>query len=596
MSFDAHTSNGTLRRTRSTGDIPRQPELSHRPRGSRHSDSHSDLCDPQLGHQDRMVGSSPASQALPDTGITSSGRYSPPSDIITYSEQGRPQIVGRNLRPLHQESPDIDLTPQPHMSSYERTLAFFGIGRSASRARRSLVGLFFNLTSGFVQIVIIVTVLALSGTHLKSPTQPELTEWVACNRPLGIWACIWVVRAILACGLTYWSFLRERLSRQRHTEEGRTSGSTIGANSSSPRTTMNATTDSTLPHQTYNHQTASPQTSDHPPLPYTRLYSRLTLLSSLLTLSWFLTAHILEYTSINTCRRSSPHIWWLTFGILCLMYLMVLEVVLLGFVVFIVAPVLFLFWNIFLVCIGRHPLQTTSVIKPEIGKLSKSLVDRIPLVMYIPPPPADAAQEKLAIPEPALTYPPKPAVVLPPPPKTRFKFIRSLSSFKGKKINNSDNPKERIEESIREPQTWEQHWEQGEYPFVVLEGNRAACAICLMDFEEPKKIKGSPTNEEESSALIKVSTSGPLEIERNKQSDHPHPNNLRGDIDEEDREENLKLEDAGDGAQPLRLLACGHVFHKTCLDPWLTDVSGRCPVCQRAVEIPEVKKMKKGRR
>ena len=67
----------------------------------------------------------------------------------------------------------------------------------------------------------------------------------------------------------------------------------------------------------------------------------LTLLSSLLTLSWFLTAHILEYTSINTCRHSSPHIWWLTFGILCLMYLSVLEVILLSFVVFVVAPILF---------------------------------------------------------------------------------------------------------------------------------------------------------------------------------------------------------------------------------------------------------------
>jgi hypothetical protein len=52
--------------------------------------------------------------------------------------------------------------------------------------------------------------LGLSGTRLKSPTQPSLTEWVACDRPLGIWACIWVVRAILACSLTYWGFLRER--------------------------------------------------------------------------------------------------------------------------------------------------------------------------------------------------------------------------------------------------------------------------------------------------------------------------------------------------------------------------------------------------
>jgi hypothetical protein len=32
-------------------------------------------------------------------------------------------------------------------------------------------------------------------------------------------------------------------------------------------------------------------------------------------------------------------------------------------------------------------------------------------------------------------------------------------------------------------------------------------------------------------------------------------------IVEEGRNDNLKLENAGEGAQPLRLLACGHVFH-----------------------------------
>lgn len=60
-----------------------------------------------------------------------------------------------------------------------------------------------------------------------------------------------------------------------------------------------------------------------------------------MTLSWFLTAHILEYTSIQTCRVTSPHLWWLIFGILCIMYLMVLEVVLLGLLVLVIAPILF---------------------------------------------------------------------------------------------------------------------------------------------------------------------------------------------------------------------------------------------------------------
>jgi len=53
------------------------------------------------------------------------------------------------------------------------------------------------------------------------------------------------------------------------------------------------------------------------------LMDRLILLYSLLTLTWFITAHILEYTSVYTCRRSSPHLWWLTFGILSVMYIKV---------------------------------------------------------------------------------------------------------------------------------------------------------------------------------------------------------------------------------------------------------------------------------
>ena len=93
------------------------------------------------------------------------------------------------------------------------------------------------------------------------------------------------------------------------------------------------------------------------------------------------------------------------------------------------------------------------------------------------------------------------------------------------------------------------------------------------------------------------------------------------EVTEEERDA-LKLNDAGEGAQPLRLLSCGHVFHvsillslsffrhpssllltglgraaqKTCLDPWLTDVSGRCPICQRPVEVPQPSKKGKRRR
>ena len=67
----------------------------------------------------------------------------------------------------------------------------------------------------------------------------------------------------------------------------------------------------------------------------------------MLSLAWFLTAHIFEYTSIQSCRLSSPLVWWLTFAILCTMYFIVLEVVLFGFFVFMVLP---------LIMVRIHPL------------------------------------------------------------------------------------------------------------------------------------------------------------------------------------------------------------------------------------------------
>lgn len=247
------------------------------------------------------------------------------------------------------------------------------------------------------------------------------------------------------------------------------------------------------------------------------------------------------------------------------------------------------------------------MIKPEIGKLPRAIVDRIPLVVYIPPPPDDPAGAP-KIPEAIYrnSYPPKPRVST-PLPKKRFAFLK----FKSKKGNKGTNKSgdggkdgKQQENGDGEPQTWEEHWEQGEYPFVRLEGNRAACAICLMDFEEPKRVSGSPGNEGAGKPVAHDQS-----VEEGAVQEIPVDT-----IQEEDRATGPKLEDAGEGPQPLRLLSCGHVFHvsafshvcqsspltiviiqKTCLDPWLVDVSGRCPVCQRPVELPDTSRKKRSR-
>ncbi|KAG6815448.1 hypothetical protein H0H87_001764 [Tephrocybe sp. NHM501043] len=303
----------------------------------------------------------------------------------------------------------------------------------------------------------------------------------------------------------------------------------------------------------------------------------------------------MEYTSINTCRHSSPHIWWLTFGILCLMYLMVLEVVVLGFVVFVVAPILFLFWNIVLICMGRHPLQTHNTIKPDIGKLPKAIVESIPLVLYIPPPPDTITHQNASV-HNLSSFPSKPAS---PEPKQRFKFIRRLTSTRSLKTEKSLNlTTTKGVEQTGEPQTWEEHWEQGEYPFVILEENRAACAICLLDFAEPKRIWGQSAPAESEDIISEPGSGCALvpSLDVSKSASQTVTNTIADAPRNTERDKTLKLEDAGEGSQPLRLLACGHVFHKSCLDPWLLDISGRCPVCQRVVEIPDGKRPRKGRR
>ena len=231
-----------------------------------------------------------------------------------------------------------------------------------------------------------------------------------------------------------------------------------------------------------------------------------------------------------------------------------------------------LVWNVFLMCIGQHPLQNPHSIKPEIGKLSKAAVERIPLVLYIPAP-DDQEPTPIPKPSPAHIYPPTPPK--PKPPKRRFFFLKKKTGEIGSK------EKEKSHSDPHPGDSWEDNWEKGEYPFVRLEGNRAACAICLMDFDEPKRVgTHSEGDKEDGTKHSKDEVSQP--------------------------QEELRLEDAGEGPQPLRLLACGHVFHvsenstylklpptftlpcqQTCLDPWLTGVSGRCPVCQRPVEVED---------
>jgi hypothetical protein len=261
-------------------------------------------------------------------------------------------------------------------------------------------------------------------------------------------------------------------------------------------------------------------------------------------------------------------------------------------------------WNILLICLGRHPIQNAHIIKPEIDKLPKHVVEKIPLVMYIPPPPEGSdlkptSQKIITSPH---TYPPKvPSKRL---SKPRFKFLRP-SSLKKKHSRQSSAPRlpADVEKAAGDGEglSWSDYWEDNEYPFVILEGNRAACAICLLDFEEPKRKSGlehaiitssdKETTEEpivetldydtkksdEAEGLAEELDGGeitPMSQHKSSYANSTEPRISNSSqavtrtpspgIAVEDRERatnQTQLEDAGEEAQPLRLLHCGHVFH-----------------------------------
>lgn len=196
-------------------------------------------------------------------------------------------------------------------------------------------------------------------------------------------------------------------------------------------------------------------------------------------------------------------------------------------------------------------MQHPNMIRPEIGKLPKSIVDRIPLVIYIPPPDG-LTKEMSSFPH---IYPPT------KPTKRRLTFrLLKKFAFLSSKPSNSDKSTETEDENKAD--SWADTWEQGQYPFVTLDGNRAACAICLSDFEAPPKRKVSNDTEEGSSGKEKdnekMPTAPPAEAST---SDSAVISQVPND---------LKLQDAGSGPQPLRLLGCKHAFHVTVFRDLLT--------------------------
>lgn len=89
-----------------------------------------------------------------------------------------------------------------------------------------------------------------------------------------------------------------------------------------------------------------------------KAYDRAISVTSLLVISHFCTTNILIFASTKTCRLSSPHLWWSTFAMLCLTYIIILEVLIIGFTIFVIMPIIFVCHclapsSLWLVCLVR---------------------------------------------------------------------------------------------------------------------------------------------------------------------------------------------------------------------------------------------------
>lgn len=90
-----------------------------------------------------------------------------------------------------------------------------------------------------------------------------------------------------------------------------------------------------------NDGNAADQPQQRPQTGWDKAYDRSISVTSLLAITHFLITNVLVFSSTKSCRVSSPHLWWSTFSMLCLTYIIILEVLIIGFTIFIIMPIIF---------------------------------------------------------------------------------------------------------------------------------------------------------------------------------------------------------------------------------------------------------------
>ena len=217
--------------------------------------------------------------------------------------------------------------------------------------------------------------------------------------------------------------------------------------------------------------------------------------------------------------------------------------------------------------------------QPIVGKLAKRDVDRIPLVLYIPPPPGDDTPASPISPLPrSVTHPVPSLRPPPPPPSKRRRFISFRPSLRRRDTKTDLEDPERagpLSPTDDEADDWERSWERGSYPFVRLPENRATCMICLTEFEAPRRVSaGARYPVPEVGGGLEMQPLSPSSAEGGGPVEE-----LRVESPREADARTIELADAGssEAPQPLRLLSCGHAYH--------VSSALACPHCALLISI-----------
>ncbi|KAI0647594.1 hypothetical protein C8Q79DRAFT_960311 [Trametes meyenii] len=474
---------------------------------------------------------------------------------------------------LHNHAPqpsgptNADRTPRTRRNLwtlFKEAVGLSGPSEQERRQRRRLVSLIVFVASAVAQVVVILVLTALAANRKSPhPDHSGQTQLQACS-DLAILNLIWLGRVLFVCYLLFWArWMSQRLQRRR---------SQTGNGSTSPqRRAATGQQGNDLEAAMVPEEPTRPTAVDYIcPLNVVALHILLIKLSPALTLVWFITAMLLSIERGNHCRSAAPTVTALTVTILLIIYIRFLIVTLLSTL--------------------RIVLSRRRAGQPSIGKLSQAEVDRIPLVLYIPPPPTDDPTSPIShIPRTSSVPPSLPK----PPPHAHIKKKRFIP-FRPKKdeVPEADFMDPYLGLGINslshqdEADPWDAMWAPSPYPLVRLPENKATCTICLCDFEEPRKLGQQQPAATEAGETHEMAALPPLS---------PGVGAAAGNIEEvqveppraTDTPTVQKADDEdGEAPQPLRLLQCGHAYHKECIDPWLTQRSGRCPYCQARVEVP----------